>query len=509
MRLRRAVRETDSPTAHATATATATATTSAVEGFSCSPNDEMKSYHVAVTMPSFLVKLVKTAMEREGMLDRTRKITMVDTMPGTHSIPVTLALEGSEEDVMARLERFLSQEVGPDHFKSVTVVANPPFAEITKAPRAIQRSLMSCTFDRWIQQLPQSLLDTLGVTVEQLQTACPDTYMIYRPMLLWSKKAFQSQLWERIHGQVPSETVRNLYQNVAEAFNVQYLAVNGGIPVVMMGQSWNHLRSPSQIQPLYGDFGSPVIKHPTKMDLDNALWVHTTQNGIQQCWAPLYTMFSQGNLSEKTRILGMPNIGDGTFGNEAATVVDLYAGIGYFAFSYAKAGAAKVICWELNPWSVEGLERGAMANGWRTIVHQLDIMTEAEMEMGSQDDKIVVFLEDNKQATERIKAIRATLPPIRHVNCGLLPTSAASWKDAVSILDPQQGGCIHVHENMARNGEDDRRAEILGLFGKYARGYRVTCEHLERVKSYAPGINHCVLDIVMEPINSHAMGTYL
>ena len=77
------------------------------------------------------------------------------------------------------------------------------------------------------------------------------------------------------------------------------------------------------------------------------------QHGIFFTWMPLFTMFSRGNISERSRILSMSFEGE--------VVLDLFAGIGYWAFPLVKRGA-KVYCCEWNPASIEGLKRGAILN---------------------------------------------------------------------------------------------------------------------------------------------------
>src|SRR5690606_18256943 len=115
---------------------------------------------------------------------------------------------------------------------------------------------------------------------------------------------------------------------------------------------------------------------PRQEDLENAFWVSTKQNGIFQTWAPRYTMFSRGNITEKARILdfhrgdaGLERRKKSLAALKGLWAVDLYAGIGYFVFSYAKRGM-RVLCWEINPWSVEGLRRGALRNGWKVKLVQ-------------------------------------------------------------------------------------------------------------------------------------------
>ena len=63
----------------------------------------------------------------------------------------------------------------------------------------------------------------------------------------------------------------------------------------------------------------------------------------KQTWAPKHTMFSRGNIKEKARVLNLakqPTAGlepglENTDPEARTMAVDLYAGIGYFTFSYA------------------------------------------------------------------------------------------------------------------------------------------------------------------------------
>ena len=77
---------------------------------------------------------------------------------------------------------------------------------------------------------------------------------------------------------------------------------------------------------------------------------------------------------------------------------------------------------------------------------------------------------------------------------------------AVAALDPRVGGWIHAHENIAKKDIDQRKSEIVNTFTDLVQQVHgtdgvmkrlVSCEHLERVKSYAPGVIHCVLDIAI------------
>ncbi|KAK8219227.1 S-adenosylmethionine-dependent methyltransferase [Zalaria obscura] len=229
-------------------------------------------------------------------------------------------------------------------------------------------------------------------------------------------------------------------------------------------------------------------------------------------------MFSRGNITEKARVLHMPSVRntvqDAKAQGAGCAAVDLYAGIGYFTFSYLAAGVAKVLGWDINPWSIEGLRRGALANGWTPRIGgegdpdpSTDVLVDGAV-------RLLAFCESNENAGERIRRLRAKLPPIRHINLGLLPTSKGSWRTAVEALDPQLGGWVHVHENFAVDQIEEKTEDVRQVFqrlvaevdaarsGHETEERNVAVEHVQRVKSYAPGVFHCVIDIYIPPITS-------
>lgn len=333
-------------------------------------------------------------------------------------------------------------------------------------------------------------------------------------MLLLPSGAHAGDRWPALLTAGLESHHEKLWVSICEAFKVTHIALNAVIPgcVDSDHERANTIRSPTNLTPLYGDFGPslppPPEHEPGIKDFRDAFWCGATQNGILQTWAPRYTMFSRGNLSEKTRVLGFRSLtrdGLGGSGPSEISAVDLYAGIGYFAFSYAKAGVGKVLCWEINAWSVEGLRRGAVGNGWSCRI--LEGGQKAEVGQADiPDEQLVVFKESNELAVARTENMRAKIPPIRHVNCGLLPSSSDSWKTAVCLLDPVQGGWIHAHENVNAKDIERKKAEVVKTFTAlvvaYARGpiryhARVLCEHVETVKSYGPRVNHCVFDIAI------------
>ncbi|KAI0967996.1 S-adenosyl-L-methionine-dependent methyltransferase [Xylaria arbuscula] len=382
---------------------------------------------------------------------------------------------------------------------------------------------------------------------------------------------------------------KTILEEITESPKIRltHLAINEGIPLHSQpitgdlgaggrDSSENILRSPSGLRMLYGDFGpseplsctgvsgetSPEPVEVTEEDFTRAFWVSTRQNGITQMWAPRWTMFSRGNVKEKARLLNFHNnsetsasktkssssssssttttktvAAEKSSGRDLshrhipaeqrarALAIDLYAGIGYFAFCYAALGF-RVLCWELNAWSVEGLRRGAEANGWSVRVvrppaygsaYQEGEEEEMLRDIPTSNENIIVFLEDNARAADRIRKLDALthehrietgvrMADITHVNCGLLPTSRGSWATAWDVARETSRAWFHIHENVGVYEIEGKKTEICKWFAERARDQvrdqtlsrgetDVCAEHVELVKTYAPGVWHCVFDL--------------
>ncbi|KAI1456463.1 S-adenosyl-L-methionine-dependent methyltransferase [Annulohypoxylon moriforme] len=360
------------------------------------------------------------------------------------------------------------------------------------------------------QPLPQQL--------DELVSRAPKRWTSYEPMVLLPAGSFGAESWKKLLSALSIEQADALWTQILAEISkkssgrLTHLATNEGIPAALHNSNdtedpYHHddlpeniLRSPTGLRILYGDFG-PASADGAAPDFEAAFWVSTKQNGIFQTWAPRWTMFSRGNIKEKARLLDFHKSRSSS--NSAvlrdAVAVDLYAGIGYFTFSYAKL-SMRVLCWELNPWSVEGLRRGATGNGWSVRV----VKDEAELalpmkELGSGGEQIIVFLEDNRHAARRIGELGEL--NILHVNCGLLPSSEASWKDSWGIATRSAGDemWFHLHENVGVADIEKRGKEIeeyfLDLGRKDGCGRTARVEHTELVKTFAPGVWHCVFDL--------------
>jgi tRNA wybutosine-synthesizing protein 2 len=186
-------------------------------------------------------------------------------------------------------------------------------------------------------------------------------------------------------------------------------------------------------------------------------------------------MFSRGNITEKARVITFPDVGD-------QEVADLFVGIGYFAFSYIKAGAKRVWGWDLNAWSVEGLKRGAEMNGWKCALNGEHV----------EGARLIVYNEDNGKSVSRLAAVGVK---VKHVNLGLLPSSHESWGIAARILD-EQGGWIHVHGNFKDSEVDVWAQEVTLKFTElFGSSWIIRVAEKFRVKEYGPGVGHWVLDV--------------
>lgn len=446
----------------------------------------------------------------------------------------------------------------------------------------------------------------------------PKRWTVYEPMVLLPTGSLTSPTWTRfleVVGGQKKNLVQELWRQILDEITCKtgakqpltHLAINEGIPLLRDQVEQQHhknvkdniLRSPTGLAMLCGDFGpaltpnehidgsvgDDVNRSVAQDDFDEAFWVSTKQNGICQTWAPRWTMFSRGNVKEKARLLAfhtpkhnshpprdglaaLPTSETNSVPSPVLTAVsaaitqdkreqcyavDMYAGIGYFVFSYARLGL-RVLCWELNPWSVEGLRRGAMANGWSVRV----IRTEAQLArptpelvrrrrrddagLGnrvsrkdkrkptlSRDDEgeaqIVVFLEDNKHAARRIAELRTawgdlgitskssslagTAPPsqginttdhtadaleVLHINGGLLPSSTDSWAGAWDITAPSQDSWLHLHENVGVADIENRKNEIEMWFRRYEQqSDRAADVTEERVATRTARVEHVEL----------------
>lgn len=457
------------------------------------------------------------ALEDAGKYDTSLKIVPSQAFKSDDPQAVRLIVPtlyeiapGESTDSTRALINALNVEVG-----NIEIVIQDPTIQLRgRLTSKRSPSRLHLAIAEWVRILLDDGVMSIIVSVEDLMLKLPTSFDIYCPMLLLPSNFFASPEWTVLLRRLSSSQRQNLYKCMADATNATHVAVNAPITRSRSNEgdaetsAENIIRHPDGLLPLLGDFGVSSHQNSSRDDFDAALWVSTCQNGIFQTWSPLHTMFSRGNISEKKRILDIARQTqidtEGLRNGSGWSAVDLYAGIGYFAFSYAMAGAATVFCWEINPWSIEGLKRGAQGNKWKLTQYGATNCDE-EVLVGNRDahSRILVFAESNVHAPDRIRCLRKQIAAIRHVNCGLLPSSSSSWPLAVEIMDPREGGWLHIHENIEIKSIADRSVRIPEEICMMLRNLNVEqgttasaiLQHVQRVKTFAPGIMHCVLDI--------------
>lgn len=480
----------------------------------------------AFVVPVKDVKNVKMALELHKLLNKHVKIVPFASRSGHMQVPTTICKLGtgsttrSVSGLLSQEEQICINDLWERH--ESTLITVPKSANHQSTNNIWHRAVREALWD-----VSDGILDYAGTTRDELLASLPPAHSIYSPMLLLPHTILDQECWEALLLWCECEydhALEAFYDVIAEKTATTHIAINAPIPTeaaTMTGipddpkldiSMSNVLRSPSNLMMLHGDFGPPLPPFPqhtpSDQDFGQAFWVSTMQNGIKQTWAPRYTMFSKGNVTEKARLLTLESVA--SLRRTPWTAVDLFAGIGYFAFSYASAGASQVLCWDLNPWSIEGLRRGAVMNKW-TVGSGLD-MSAAAATLHNGSNKLLVFCESNANALKRVEARRSLMPPVRHVNCGMLPDLGQAWQTAVYCLDWELGGWLHLHET-SQESQVAERAETMrhdierllhglmeGIHGPSHRGLsaskkQVSIDHIEKVKSVGPRMVHIVVDI--------------
>jgi tRNA wybutosine-synthesizing protein 2 len=187
-----------------------------------------------------------------------------------------------------------------------------------------------------------------------------------------------------------------------------------------------------------------------------------TENGVRYRLDVAQTMFSRGNEAERARAGRVTRPGE--------TVVDLFAGIGYFVVPALAIGqAARAYAVEENPTSYRFLLENLRRN--------------------HVEDRAVAFLGDNRSVTLPVTAAD-------RVFLGLLPTSVPWVPTALSVVRP--GATLHVHL-ITDSRDDRRRAQREVGAAVAASGGTVDSVESRRVKAYGPGRSHMVVDAVVTP----------
>ncbi|MDO5815662.1 MAG: class I SAM-dependent methyltransferase family protein [Methanobrevibacter sp.] len=165
-------------------------------------------------------------------------------------------------------------------------------------------------------------------------------------------------------------------------------------------------------------------------------------------------MWSKGNNNERLRIAKL--VGDGE------TVIDMFAGIGYFSIPIGiHANAKEVIAIEINP------------NSYHFLCENIKL---------NKLDNITPVLGDCKEVTPKFKADRIIM--------GYVKTTHHYLNVAIDSLN--EGGILHYHETVP---EKLMKTRPLERIISEANGREVELLKINKIKKYAPGVEHVVVDV--------------
>jgi len=209
---------------------------------------------------------------------------------------------------------------------------------------------------------------------------------------------------------------------------------------------------------VYGPIGGPWREPAVEVIWGDGTETEHVENGIRYRLDVAKTMFSSGNLPERIRMGRIVQLGE--------TVVDLFAGIGYFALPMAVHGRARVYACEVNPVAYRYLEENARVN---------------------RAGGLLPLAGDCRQVAPRGVADRVVLGYLE--GSDYLPVAMASLRGR---------GWLHYHEVCPAELCSSRPAERVARAATDA-GMAVKEQALRYLKSYAPGVWHVVLDARLGP----------
>jgi tRNA wybutosine-synthesizing protein 2 len=182
------------------------------------------------------------------------------------------------------------------------------------------------------------------------------------------------------------------------------------------------------------------------------------ENNVKFKLDPQKVMFSSGNMNERIR---MANIS-----NDKETVVDLFAGIGYFSLPMAVYSKPKhIFAIEKNPFSHKFLCDNLVLNDVTDVVEPI--------------------LGDNRKVAPNNVADRVIMGYFG-ATIRFLPTAFRCLK--------KNSGIIHFHDKIP---DEDASSLTMEHISNEARkcGLIIDLLKVTKVKSFAPGIGHYVFDL--------------
>ncbi|WNY28438.1 hypothetical protein MmiEs2_06230 [Methanimicrococcus stummii] len=168
-------------------------------------------------------------------------------------------------------------------------------------------------------------------------------------------------------------------------------------------------------------------------------------------------MFSKGNLAEKRVLAAVCN---------DETIVDMFAGIGYFSIPIAvHSNPAKIIAIELNPVSYEYLCENIRLNGLESVIEPICGDCQTSTPNGIADRVLMGYVGTTHEYLETgIQAIK------------------------------NEGGFLHYHETVHERDFPDRAIERIQNAAEIC-GRKALILKSRKIKKYSPGVWHVVIDV--------------
>ena len=165
-------------------------------------------------------------------------------------------------------------------------------------------------------------------------------------------------------------------------------------------------------------------------------------------------MWSKGNNNERLRIAKLVE--------DNETVIDMFAGIGYFTIPIGvHSNAKEVFAIEINP------------NSYHYLCENIKL---------NKLDNVTAILGDCKVETPKYKADRIVM--------GYVKTTHHYLKVAIDSLN--EGGVLHYHETVPEKLMNTRPIERIV---SQAGDRDVELLKINKIKKYSPGVEHVVLDV--------------
>ncbi|XP_031562038.1 tRNA wybutosine-synthesizing protein 2 homolog isoform X2 [Actinia tenebrosa] len=327
-------------------------------------DDESKTWWLIC--PSNHTKRLKLTLEKLSLYNHQRKILPLEEDNGKLAIPLKYE---KFQDVLNKDEELKS--IIEDFNVTIELKYLPPQKSNKLKPR-----------DKLCESVRELFLRKGLVFKEDLYQDLPSHWEKHGDLVLLSDQCFLSEEWLHVGNE--------LWTVTAEALGAKRLGKKSAIRD--------------------NDFRSPSVCLLSGVDG----WVSHVDNGITYTYDVTKCMFSSGNITEKIRV--------GALDCSGQTVVDLYAGIGYFVLPYlVHAGASILYACEWNPHALVALRRNLAIN--------------------QVDKRCTVYEGDNKMFPHKGIA--------DHVNLGLIPSSEGAWPVACAALHSDHGGWLHIHGNVA------------------------------------------------------------